>query len=415
MGLMGGMASKGYKGDRRSGAGGLTVARFGAAAAAITLALLAGCDTISDAATGTGQAVQGAGDWVGGLFTADSGSSDQSKPEIPPAPAEQPKLGNDERPTPPSATERQQLADSLVADNANAQYTEAEQKRMGDTTRPLTPENAETPAAPAAAAPAPAPATTAAAPTPAPAPATPVKKLASASDLPAPTTTEAPPPPPPAQATASGGPTAAPAPAPAPAQVAMAAPAPSAAPAPRRVVASGGDLVADTYRERLAEFSAAPAASATYAAPPAASYGGTTGGAQAPASGKLTPAQGSGGARPLSALDRSKMAASFQLAEIVFGEGTAALSAADDAPLRAVADVYRDSKGAAKIGIIGHSNSPRLDVSAVANRESNRSLAAERASAVARALERLGVPANKIFAGATGEGEGDYAEVFVAY
>lgn len=406
MGIMGGMASRGYKGGRRSGAGGLTVARFGAAAAAIALALLAGCDTISDAATGTGQAVQGAGDWVAGLFTADSGSSDQSKPEIPPAPAEQPKLGNDERPTPPSATERQQLADSLVADNANAQYTESEQKRMGDTTRPLTPENAETPAAPAAAAPAPAPATTAAAPTPAPA--MPVKKLASASDLPAPTTTEAPPPPP---AAASGGSTAAPA----PAQVAMAAPAPAAAPAPRRVVASGGDLVADTYRERLAEFSAAPAASTAYAAPPAASYGGTTGGAEAPAGGKLTPAQGSGGARPLSALDRSKMAASFQLAEIVFGEGTAALSAADDAPLRAVADVYRDSKGAAKIGIIGHSNSPRLDVSAVANRESNRSLAAERASAVARALERLGVPASKIFAGATGEGGGDYAEVFVAY
>jgi len=117
----------------------------------------------------------------------------------------------------------------------------------------------------------------------------------------------------------------------------------------------------------------------------------------------------------LSALDQAKAAASFQVAEIMFGEGTADLSAEDEAPLRAVADIYRDSKGTAKIGVVGHSNSVRLDVSAVANRESNRSLASERAAAVARVLERLGVPAAKIYAGATGETEGDYAEVFVAY
>ena len=99
----------------------------------------------------------------------------------------------------------------------------------------------------------------------------------------------------------------------------------------------------------------------------------------------------------------------------MFGEGTAALSAADEAPLKAVADVYRDSKGAAKIGIVGHSNSERLDVNPGANRDSNRSLASQRAASVARVLERLGIPAAKIYAGATGETAGDYAEVFVAY
>ncbi len=400
------------EGNRRSEATRRGGGRFGLAATAMALALLAGCDTISDAATGTGQAVQGAGDWVSGLFTSDSGSSDQAKPEVPPAPADQPKLGNDERPKPPSATERQQLADSLVADNANAQYTEAEQKRMGDSTRPLTTEGAT---------PAPAPAPAQASST---SPAAPVKKLASASDLPAPSQTEAPPPPPPAAANPDSvvAPSArvttnsSAAPAPASTRVASAAPAP--APAPRRVTTPGGDLVTDTYRQRLAEFSAAsvaPPPSAYAPQPAGAGAAGAAGDMSAPSSTKVTAAHGSGGAHPLSALDRSKAAATFQVAQIVFGEGTADLSAGNDASLRAVVEVYRDGKGTAKIGIVGHSNSRRLDVSAVANRESNRSLAAERASAVARALEKLGVPAGKIFVGATGEGEGDYAEVFVDY
>lgn len=398
------MALKGWMGpgmgdgERQSEATRRKPGRFGVAATAVALVLLAGCDTISDAANGTGQAVQGAGDWVSGLFTGD----DQPKAEVPPAPADQPKLGNDERPKLPSATERQQLADSLVADNANAQYTEAEQKRMGDTTRPLASENSEPAPAPApapqpapAASPAPAPAAAAN-----PAPAAPVKKLASASDMPAPSQTEAPPPPPPQ-----------------PMQVASAAPAPAPAPVPRRPATAGGDLVTDTYRERLAEFSAASVAppSNAYATPSAGAGGGGSGDMSAASSGKVTATHGSGGAHPLSALDPSKAAASFQVAQILFGEGTAALSAGAEEPLRAVVEVYRDSKGAAKIGIVGHSNSRRLDVSTVANRESNRSLAAERASAVARALEKLGIPASKIFAGAAGEGEGDYAEVFVDY
>ena len=61
------------EGNRRSEATRRGGGRFGLAATAMALALLAGCDTISDAATGTGQAVQGAGDWVSGLFTSNSG------------------------------------------------------------------------------------------------------------------------------------------------------------------------------------------------------------------------------------------------------------------------------------------------------------------------------------------------------
>jgi len=242
--------------------------------------------------------------------------------------------------------------------------------------------------------------------------------------------TPAPAPAPAPMQTASAAPPPAPAPAPAPMQTASAAPPPApvpspavAAPRPRPSVAAGnGALVAATYRERLDEFTtwsaAAGAASARDAyvpSAPAPAQGSVMNDGSAIPNTKVTAAHGSGGAHPLSALDASRAAARFDIAEIDFGEGTAALLPSQDASLSAVAQVYRDSKGAAKIGIIGHSNSPRLDISAAANRESNRSLAAERAAAVARALEKMGVPASKIYVGATGETAGDYAEVFAAY
>ncbi|HEY1721064.1 MAG TPA: OmpA family protein [Magnetospirillaceae bacterium] len=439
----------------------------------------------------------GASDWVSGLFDNNS----PLPPDVPGAPvepADKPQLGNDQRPKTESPTERQAIADSLVADRQNAQYTEAEQKREGDPTRPLNaaegtstasaaaPATTSETAAPAAPTPATPPVATqpsqAAAPAtpgapvgptanqpPAPAPDTkpqtsndtqpaPQKMAAADTDsdsvvapsarvqldepmpntkstpapqpvtqaaaAPVPTPASTPTPKPVAAAAPAPAPTPAPALAPAPQQVAAATPAPSPAPAasapapaPRR--AATGDVVGDTYRERLAEFSAgsnAPAQQTSYATPsPGAGSSDMISDSGAVPNSKVTPTHGSGGAHPLAALDQNKAAASFQVAQIAFGEGTADLTQTNDADLRSVVEVYRNSKGAAKIGIIGHSDSPRLDVSASANRESNRSLAAERAAAVARALEKMGVPATKIYAGATGETAGDYVEVFAAY
>ena len=246
---------------------------------------------------------------------------------------------------------------------------------------------------------------------PAPAPTPPAARPVAAVPAPAPAPQQmaaaAPPPPPPVARPVAAAP-APPPPAPAPM---------AAAPPPRPLVArpANGDLVGAVYRQRLAEFSAGDHAPNVQPAPPSPAMASDMGAEGSAPSAKVTAAHGTGGAHPLSALDQSKLAASFQVAEIVFGEGTSDLAPNEESALRAVAGVYNDSKGTAKIGIIGHSNSVRLDVSTAANQDSNRSLAAERAAAVARALERLGVPAAKIYAGATGETAGDYAEVFVAY
>jgi flagellar motor protein MotB len=430
----------------------------------LAILLVAGCSSIPDDMN-PGTWVSGASDWVSGIF---GGSSDtaSAQPAPPPAPAETPKLTEDARPKTDTTTEKQKIAEGLVSDRANAQYTQAEQEREGEATRPLETEKAEAPApapapvakttetaAPApvaAAAPAPAPsssktlvASAAAAPPPAraaepsadddsvvapsarvklaspdlktatPPPTTGVASAPAPVPAPAPTQmAAAAPPPPPKPTPAPPAPAAA-----APAAMAPAAPAPASV-SPRPVAsAANGDIVGSVYRQRLAEFSAGSGAVAGRAmlAPTPAPAMSDVGGEGSTAATKVTAAHGAGGAHPLSALDQAKAAASFQVAEIMFGEGTADLGAAEEGPLRAVADVYRESKGAAKIGIVGHSDSERLDVSVVANRESNRSLAAERAAAVARVLERMGVPAAKIYAGATGETAGDYAEVFVAY
>ena len=423
---------------------------------ALAVAAVTGCSSVPDSLDPSTW-VSGVNDWVSNVF--DSTPDTEAQQTAPPTPAEKPQLGNDERPKGEPTAERQQIAEGLVADRANAQYTESELKRMGDPTRPLD----EAHAAPASeatasiqtgapdAAPSPSPAA-APSPSPAAAPSPSSKPLTSSVATPQQTPppaasddtesvvapsarvnmnedqgTPATPRPAPVQtASAAPPPAPAPKPAPTPAAAPVAAPAaapapapvPAAAPAPRPSVAAGnGDLVGATYRERLAEFaSGEAAASAPRAAPaPAGSESTVMNDSSTLPNSKVTATKGSGGAHPLSALDQAKMAASFEVAEIAFDEGTSVLLPAEQASLRQVVEVYRASKGTAKIGIIGHSNSPRLDVSAVANRESNRSLAAQRADAVARALEKMGVPAGKIYAGATGETAGDYAEVFAAY
>lgn len=188
--------------------------------------------------------------------------------------------------------------------------------------------------------------------------------------------------------------------------------------------------VEDVYRRRLAEFSGpVPSQTTAYAPTP----GATPAAAPTPAATprmdvaandaiKLVPpgearrsaALGSGGAKPLDALDLGKVTASFQVAELSFGEGTAALSPGADAQLRDIVAAYRKSGPTANVAIFARSASPRLDVSASANSDANLALANERADVVARELERLGVPASHIYAGpAQNAFAGDQTDVYV--
>lgn len=193
----------------------------------------------------------------------------------------------------------------------------------------------------------------------------------------------------------------------APVQVASAVPA-MTAPA---TVAPAATSVEEVYRRRLAEFSAgtapaaAPAAGTAAAAPVAAatSAAATNDAAQGPvlippAEYRRKLAHDNGGARPLEAFDGSRSAASFEVATVRFGEGTAELSAGEMQHLKDVAALYREKGG--QVRVLGRSASPRLEIDATANQQANRQLAGGRAAAIARELIKLGVPAHKIFAGA---------------
>jgi outer membrane protein OmpA-like peptidoglycan-associated protein len=122
------------------------------------------------------------------------------------------------------------------------------------------------------------------------------------------------------------------------------------------------------------------------------------------------------GPRPLSAFDGSASKASFQVASVPFGEGTAELSPDAQTRLKEVVALYRRNGGS--IRVLGRSASSRLDPDPRANREANAQLADRRAEGIARELIRLGVPARNVYAGADGRAAAsaaDSTEIFVDY
>jgi outer membrane protein OmpA-like peptidoglycan-associated protein len=205
---------------------------------------------------------------------------------------------------------------------------------------------------------------------------------------------------------------------PPPAAAVAAAPAAPVAAAP---VAAAPVTVDEVYRRKLSEFtrgSAAPTAVPTAA--PAALSGSAADSSRItlipPSEYHRLATHDNGGARPLSAFDPSRSAASFQVASVVFGEGTIALSTGEQTHLKEVARLYHERPGAS-IRIAGHSASPRLDVNAKANRDANRDLAALRAAAIAHELVKMGVPGHKIYAGPAENlgGAGEAAEIYIDY
>lgn len=364
---------------------------------ALALFLLGGCAYSSDSPqTGT--------------EAADNSGSDEAFPT----------LGNDKRPRRMSSDDAATLTEGLVADRANANYAQSAINREGAPTRPLNPAQASAPpptvraaAAPQAAA---APAMASAAP-----PSTGTVSGERRPYVPSPSAIDPVPPPPRVETTNAGGNL--------PSQPSMdegATDIGSPPPPP-----PGPESFNDVYARRLAEFdrtqprpnvppqqqpqayvpsaAAVPMQNAPLAMQPS---GGQTihlikpGTQRAGESG--SPARALGAYAPGGG-------DSFLVGAVAFGEGTAALSAAEIAKLKEIAVLAKKSSTRA-VRVIGHSSSMRLDVNLMTNQDANRQLAAERADQVVRELIRLGVPARKIYAGAGDAAFGDDAtEILIDY
>jgi outer membrane protein OmpA-like peptidoglycan-associated protein len=121
--------------------------------------------------------------------------------------------------------------------------------------------------------------------------------------------------------------------------------------------------------------------------------------------------------QPLEAFDSSVAHTSIRVEVIHFGEGTFEMSGGETGALDHVFRLFREKGGL--IRVIGHSTSPRLDVNAKANRDSNIALARGRGEAVARELARRGVPAQRIYAGGAAvsgvDTAGEVAEIYIDY
>ncbi len=85
---------------------------------------------------------------------------------------------------------------------------------------------------------------------------------------------------------------------------------------------------------------------------------------------------------------------SFRVATVPFGAGSAKLDGGDERALRRVVALYKREGG--QLRVVGHSSSFTRDMNAVRHQIVNFSLSLERAQAVARALERMGVPTASI-------------------
>lgn len=356
--------------------------------------LLGGCSSVPDYANPV-HWYESTADWI-------SGTTEDAKPLSEPV----------ERPRGRSAQATNDLVDGLGADRANARYNQERPNRDGTPTRPLAPQAAPSPVSavtpkPQTVAPAaPAPVQQQVAmPQPAPAPVTtaPIAQLGDAAPPPPTVQTEVAPP-----------------------------PAVAAQPQPVAVRAAPAqpESLEQVYSRRLAEFSRPtaplqPVAAATVAPPapslvppPAAPVLRT---ASAGTITLIPPGEArkrvsASGARPLDAFPAGRSSASFRVASVAFGEGTAALAATERASLANVAALLK--QGNAKARIIGYSASTRLDVDPSANLEGNRQLAAERADTVAEQLVRLGVSKQRLYAGGRVDASAsatDAVEIYIDY
>lgn len=278
------------------------------------------------------------------------------------------------RPTASPEQERQKMVQGLVADRADARYTDETLRR-------------EEPHAEAEAAPAPKPQPS---PAPQPAPSQPAPSQAAKSQ---------PAPQPQAKAT-------------------PARPAPAAPPAmePEQVPATPPPPPPG-YTQKPFVQSPAPPPVASMAPIPNPPLGRPAPPPENPAAGTASPNFGP----PPADIDiaRNQMASlgptgvdgtesSFRVATVRFGEGSARLDGGDERALRRVAQLFKRQGG--RITVVGHSSSFTRNMTAMRHQMVNFSLSLDRAQAVARALMRMGVPADSIQVAALSDSQPAYFE-----
>ena len=353
---------------------------IGVAAVAV---LLGGCSSVPDAVNPV--------KWYENtvdLFSDSDDEADRAAANAQPAPGADkdfPSLGTvPEKPAVSSRTQREQVAEGLVADRENRRYAPAVE-RQGAPANVLSNEQAPTPVTrpqpPAmAAAPAPVPSLPVAnepveAPKPAPAPA------ATPSTAPQPMASSAPPAPrvsmePPAMPN-TGMQAQAPAPVPAPAPSAtavsprMTQPVPPAnammpstgAPYETVVVSSSGVDVGDAGVTQMTPMKATPSTAPQFAAAP--------------------PTMGS-----------AEASGSLRVATIQFATGSATLDSRDRTILKQVVALQRERGGVLRI--VGHASARTANMDAVRHKMVNYEVSAERAQTVAQTLMQFGAPAERV-------------------
>ncbi len=295
--------------------------------------------------------------------------ADRDKP-APGANEEFPKLSSvPPKPATSSPAERERIREGLVADQESARrYSDEVIQRQGEASNPLT---TSTPS------PAPAPQTAVKAPEPAPMPAPkpePMKQEMAttppAKPMPAPPQVTPPPPPQtsgPEQQSSFREPA-----------VQMAAISPVPAGQQGTVVISGNGV--QTVSTANAIQGNAPAVSGT-AIP---------------------------GVRSLSEFNPSGVRGSYQVATIIFANGSSKLAARDRRILRQVVGQHKKVGGT--IRVVGHASHRTRNLEPVRHKMVNFEVSSERADIVAKELMKLGTSADSLFVGAVSDNEPKYRE-----
>ncbi len=355
------------------------------------IALLAGCSSVPDAVNPV-EWYKGARD----LITGDdeeqaNGAGDQQAENRLAGERNTPPPGSDEpipevssvpqRPDVPSRIERERIARGLVADRENArQYSDSIARRDGEVVNPLQPEGATRQAELA----------------PAP-PAQPIPPVMSGTS---PEAMQAPTPPAPRPMM------------PAPQEPSMAR-APTAAPTMPQVAA--------VPREPIVDLSNAPPPP-RFASPSFQSVEDEIGTVVVSSSGTrpmetaASPARSrralraspAGAPRSLAEFDPTGVRGTYQVATILFDNGSANLDADDRRILRQVVNQQRQTGGT--IRVVGHASSRTRNMDVVQHKMVNFQISVARADAVARELMKLGSPPDSLFVGAASDSEPVYEE-----
>jgi len=340
--------------------------------------LLAGCSSVPDAANPVewyksvkesiaGDDAEKEGDAA--EKPANELVADRDKP-APGANEEFPKLSSvPPRPAPSSAAERERIREGLVADQESARrYSDEVIQRQGEASNPLV----------------------TSAPTPAPAPEAAVKAPESAA-MPAPK-------PEPMKQEMAKTPPAKPIPA-----------APQVAPPPPPQ--SSGPQQQSSFREPAVQMAAiSPAPAGEQGTVVISGSGVQTIASAAAIQGNMPAVSGTTipGVRSLSEFNPSGVRGSYQVATIIFANGSSKLAARDRRILRQVVGQHKKVGGT--IRVVGHASHRTRDLEPVRHKMVNFEVSSERADIVAKELMKLGTPAMSLFVGAVSDNEPKYRE-----